>query len=797
MRNSRRAGKPAGRKPEKQGLLGLFTKGKNIPTTAQQTLPYREMYRDGVCRVADRYYTKTIEYEDINYQLAQSEDQAAIFDGWSACLNYFDSSLPFQLSFLNHRSRPGSRYSVNIPMQDDDYNSVRCEYVEMLENQIAKSNNGIVRTKLLTFGVNVDDLSTARARLERVEADICGNFKKLGVKCRSLSGLERLELLHGQLHPGSGSPFRFSWDMIPKTGLSTKDFIAPDSFDFRFSRLFRVGTTWGAASYLQILASELSDKLLAELLEMDAEMTITLHIQTVDQAAAVKSIKAKVSDIDKMKVEEQKKAARSGYDMDILPPDLVTYSNDAKTLLEDLQSRNERMFLLTFLVVNMAPTRRELDNDLFTVSGIVQKYNCTLKRLDFQQEDGFLSSLPLGHNGIEIKRGMTTSSTAIFVPFMTQELRMDGEAVYYGLNALSHNVIMANRKKLKNPNGLFLGVPGSGKSFAAKRELVNVFLATRDRIIVVDPMGEYSPLIKRLGGQVIEIAPDSPHHISPMDLQMNINDEDSPLSMKADFLLSLCELIVGGKEGLQPIEKTVIDRCVRLVYREMALGLETAKTPLLQDLYEELLRQPEPEARRVATALELYCTGSLNLFNHPTNVDLNSRVVCIVLKGLGENLRKIAMHTTNEFVTAAVNANHTEGVATWCYFDEFHILLRDPLTASYFVAVWKMLRKKGCVPSALTQNVKDLLASREIENILDNTDFMVLLSQAQSDRAILAKQLGISEHQLSYITHSNSGEGLLFYGNVTIPFVDRFPRGEIYDLLTTRPEDLAHERTDE
>ena len=356
---------------------------------------------------------------------------------------------------------------------------------------------------------------------------------------------------------------------------------------------------------------------------------------------------------------------------------------------------------------------------------------------------------------------------------------------------------MADRKKLKSANGMYLGSTGSGKSFAAKRELINVFLATNDRIIVVDPMGEYAPLVRRLGGQVIEIAPDSPHHISPMDLQMNINDEDSPLSMKADFLLSLCELIVGGKEGLQPIEKTVIDRCVRLVYREMALGLETAKTPLLQDLYEELLHQPEPEARRVATALELYCTGSLNLFNHPTNVDLNSRVVCIVLKGLGENLRKIAMHTTNEFVTAAVNANHAEGVATWCYFDEFHILLRDPLTASYFVAVWKMLRKKGCVPSALTQNVKDLLASREIENILDNTDFMVLLSQAQSDRAILAKQLGISEHQLSYITHSNSGEGLLFYGNVTIPFVDRFPRGEIYDLLTTRPEDLAHERTDE
>ena len=296
---------------------------------------------------------------------------------------------------------------------------------------------------------------------------------------------------------------------------------------------------------------------------------------------------------------------------------------------------------------------------------------------------------------------------------------------------------------------------------------------------------------------VIKISPTSTHYINPMDINESYSEDDNPLALKADFILSLCELIVGGKEGLQPIEKTVIDRCVRLVYREVALGLETAKTPLLQDLYEELLRQPEPEARRVATALELYCTGSLNLFNHPTNVNLNSRVVCIVIKGMGENLRKIAMHITNEFVTAAVNTNYENGVATWCYFDEFHVLLRDPLTASYFVLLWRTLRKRGCVPSALTQNVKNLLASLEIENILDNTDFMILLSQAQSDRAILAKQLGISEHQLSYITHSNAGEGLLFYGNVTIPFIDRFPRGEIYDLLTTRPEDMAHERKDE
>ena len=791
MRNNRRAGKPAGRKPEKQGLTGLFTKGKNIPTTAQQTLPYREMYRDGVCRVADRYYTKTIEYEDINYQLAQSEDQAAIFDGWSACLNYFDSSLPFQLSFLNHRSRPGSRYSVNIPMQDDDYNSVRCEYVEMLENQIAKSNNGIVRTKLLTFGVNVDDLPTARARLERVEADICGNFKKLGVKCRSLSGLERLELLHGQLHPGSGSPFRFSWDMIPKTGLSTKDFIAPDSFDFRFSRLFRVGTTWGAASYLQILASELSDKLLAELLEMDAEMTITLHIQTVDQAAAVKSIKAKVSDIDKMKVEEQKKAARSGYDMDILPPDLVTYSNDAKTLLEDLQSRNERMFLLTFLVVNMAPTRRELDNDLFTVSGIVQKYNCTLKRLDFQQEDGFLSSLPLGHNGIEIKRGMTTSSTAIFVPFMTQELRMDGEAVYYGLNALSHNVIMANRKKLKNPNGLFLGVPGSGKSFAAKRELVNVFLATRDRIIVVDPMGEYSPLIKRLGGQVIEIAPDSPHHINPMDIDLSF-DEENPMALKADFILSLMELIVGGKDGLQPVEKTIIDRSVRMVYQEFLADPKPEKMPILEDLYNILRNQKEPEAQRIATALEIYVHGSLNVFNHRTNVDVNNRFVCYDIRELGKQLKKLGMLIVQDQVWNRVTINRAQHKATRYYMDEFHLLLKEEQTAAYSVEIWKRFRKWGGIPTGITQNVKDLLASREVENIFENSDFVYLLNQASGDRQILSKALNISPSQQNYITNSNAGEGLIFYGSTIVPFKDDFPKDtQLYRIMTTRLEETV------
>ncbi len=752
------------------------------------------MWPDGICRVTDTRYTKTIQYQDINYQLSQNEDKTAIFEAWCDFLNYFDSSVQFQLSFVNlSASQETFARSISIPPCGDEFDGIRAEYAGMLQNQLARGNNGLIKTKYLTFGVEADNLRAAKPRLERIETDLLNNFKRLGVVAAPLNGFERLHVMHDILRMDEQEPFRFSWDWLPPSGLSTKDFIAPSSFEFKTGRMFRMGKKLGAISFVQILAPELNDRMLADFLDMESSVLVNLHVQSVDQVNAIKTVKRKITDLDKSKIEEQKQAVRAGYDIYIIPSDLATYGAEAKKLLQDLQSRNERMFLLTFLILNTADTPRQLDNNIFQTSSIAQKYNCALTRLDFQQEDGFLSSLPLGHNGIEIKRGMTTSSTAIFVPFMTQELRMDGEAVYYGLNALSHNVIMANRKKLKNPNGLFLGVPGSGKSFAAKRELVNVFLATRDRIIVVDPMGEYSPLIKRLGGQVIEIAPDSPHHINPMDIDLSF-DEENPMALKADFILSLMELIVGGKDGLQPVERTVIDRCVRQMYREHLQDPETSKMPTLQTLYDLLCSQPEGEAVRLATALEIYVSGSLNVFNHETNVDLNRRLVCLDLKKLGAGLRTIAMLIMQDLVNSQVSMNFLRGIATWCYFDEFHVLLRDRLTASYCVAIWKMLRKKGCVPSALTQNVKDFLASPEIENIFENSDFLVLLSQAQGDRQILAKQLGISPHQLSYVTHTNSGEGLLFFGNTTIPFVDRFPQNtELYAIMTTRPEDKKQE----
>ena len=401
-------------------------------------------------------------------------------------------------------------------------------------------------------------LKEAKPRLERIEADVLANFKALGVRARALTGYERLAILHKMFHQGDGQKFRFAWDAIWQTGLTSKDFIAPDSFTFKSGKMFQIGRTYGAMSFLQILAPELTDRMLANLLDLDNSMVVTLHIQSIDQSAAIKNIKRKITDLDAMKIQEQKKAVKAGYDMDIIPSDLATYGQEARTLLEDLQSRNERMFLVTVLVMNLAESKQKLENNVFQAAGVATKYNCALRRLDYQQEQGFVSSLPVGLNQVNIQRGLTTSSTAIFVPFTTQELFMGGEALYYGLNALSNNLIIADRKKLKNPNGLILGTPGSGKSFAAKREIANAFLITTDDIAIIDPEDEYSPLVRRLGGQVIDISPTSDQYINPMDLNLNYSEDDNPLTLKSDFILSLMELIVGGKAGLEPVEKTII-----------------------------------------------------------------------------------------------------------------------------------------------------------------------------------------------------------------------------------------------
>ena len=766
---------------------------RTVPHSAQDSIPFQRMFPDGICRVTDNYYTKTIQFQDINYQLAQQEDQTAIFEEWCSFLNFFDSSIRFELSFMNMATDASNfEKMVRIPYQKDHFNPVRTEYSTMLRRQLAQGNNGLTKTKYLTFGIEAESMKQAKPRLIHIEIDLMNNFKRLGVRAKLLNGKERLHLMHDMFHMGDHDRFNFDWKWLPESGLSVKDFIAPTGFAFPKNRIFQMGGMYGSMSYLQITASDLSDQLLKDFLDMESSQIVTMHIQSVDQNKAIKSIKHTITELDRSKIEEQKKAVRSGYDMDIIPSDLATYGKDAKALLKELQSQNERMFLLTFLVMNTGETEQELETNVFQASSIAQKYNCNLRRLDFQQEQGLMSCLPLAQNLIEIQRSMTTSSTAIFVPFTTQELFQTGkEALYYGLNALSNNLIMVDRKKLKNPNGLILGTPGSGKSFSAKREIANAFLVTDDDVIVCDPEAEYTALVKKFEGQVIKISPSSTQYINPMDINANYSEEDNPIALKADFILSLCELIVGGKEGLQPVEKTVIDRCVHQIYQTYFENPVPENMPVLQDLYEALLRQDEKEAHHVATALEIYVTGSLNLFNHRTNVDINNRLVCYDIKELGKQLKKIGMLVVQDQVWGRVTANRNAGKATRYYMDEFHLLLKEEQTAAYSVEIWKRFRKWGGIPTGITQNVKDLLSSREVENIFENSDFVYMLNQAGGDRQILAKQLGISTHQLSYVTHSGEGEGLLFYGSTILPFVDHFPKNtELYRIMTTKPQEL-------
>ena len=764
-----------------------------IAMSAQDTISYKEMRPDGICIVKDNYFTKTIQFYDINYQLARNEDKNIIFENYCDFLNYFDKSISVQLSFLNQTMDISDfEKSIAIKPQNDDFDGIRAEYTEMLKNQLARGNNGIVRKKYITFGIEADNIQNAKQRLERIETDIINNFKILGVRAFSLNGMERLELLHSCFNGGENK-LNFSWNLIYKTGLTTKDFIAPTSFNFSDGRCFRMGGTIGAVSFLHILAPELTDEMLKNFLEIQSALSVNIHIKSIDQTEAIKMIKRKITDLDKMKIEEQKKAVRAGYDMDIIPSDINTFGIDAKKLLEDLQGRNERMFLVTVLIMNTAKTKKALNSAIFEVQSIAQQRNCPLRRLDYQQEDGLMASVPIGINNVGIQRALTTSSTAIFVPFTTQELFSDSpEALYCGLNALSNNMIMVDRKMLKNPNGLILGTPGSGKSFSAKREMTNAFLVTNDDIYVCDPEAEYNPLIHALKGQVVKLSPTSKDYLNPLDININYSDEENPLALKSDFVLSFCELIIGGRDGLEPIEKTVIDRSVTRIYQKYFENPTPANMPILEDLYEEIKKQPEQEAGRIASALELYVKGSLNVFNHHTNVDISNRIVCFDIKELGKQLKKLGMLVVQDQIWNRVTINRNEHKSTRYYCDEFHLLLKDEQTAAYSVEIWKRFRKWGGIPTGITQNVKDLLSSAEIENIFENSDYIYMLNQAQGDREILAKKLGISPQQLSYVTQSGAGEGLLFYGNTIIPFIDRFPKDtKLYSLMTTIPQEVA------
>jgi conjugal transfer protein len=774
---------------DKNSVIDMIFKKEPKRYTVEDTIPYLRMLKSGICQLDKTHFNKCISFQDINYQLALEEDKDLIFNQFANVLNSFDPTVTIEFSYVNQIGRNTElKAAIQIPDKNDGYDDIRLEFRDMLKNQLAKGNNGLKKSKYITFGIEATNVEQARTKLERIEIDLLSNLKSMGVRAESLTGIERLKVLHDILNPDKFFSFSYK-DLKPRE--STKSVIAPDSFNFIPSRYFKFGTHIGAVSHIQILASELSDRMLAEFLDIDDNINISFHIKAIEQTEAIKMVKRKNTDIDRMKIEENKKAVRSGYDMDILPSDLITYGDNIKMLLKDLQTRDERMFVVTIIFMNFAKSLQKLDATLSQISSIASKHNCKIKRLDHSQEQGFISVLPLGVNKIEINRCLTSSSTAVFLPFTTEELFINSEnSLYYGLNALSHNLIMADRKMLKNPNGLILGTPGSGKSFSAKREMANAILTTDDDIIICDPEGEYGNLVKQFKGEVIKVSAKSQDYLNPLDINMNYGDGDAPLKDKANFIMSMLELVVGGS-GLTAEEKSVIDRCLPKIYEEYFSNPIPENMPILQDLYDMLKGQEEKVGKKLATEMEIYVSGSLNVFNHQSNIDLNKQLLCFDIKELGTQLKKIGMLVIQDQVWNKVSQNRNSGKSTRYYIDEFHLLLKDEQTSQYSVEIWKRFRKWGGIPTGITQNVKDLLASKEIENIFDNTDFILMLNQATGDREYLVSKLKISKDQEKFVTNSKAGEGLVFFGNTIVPFVDNFPKDTIlYQKMTTKPEEM-------
>lgn len=783
-----------------QALQLLVNKNRKKRLSTQDTLNYKRMYPNGICQVTNTKYSKMIRFSDISYQLSQDEIKQRIFAHYSTLLNSFDHTIDIQFCFINYRMMTESNYddivSVvqdNSDISKEDFDILREEYFSFLQEQKEKGSNGIIRDKYLLFSVEDQSYESAVRRLTSIFSTIKSNFQVMGVNCEEVDGIDRLSIINYLLNGDTDNYINL--DSLTKEEFNnypTKEFIAPRFLEFQ-PEYFKLNKKIGTTLYYSVEASELSDRVLSDFLDLELEIIASLHIHTLEQQKAVKMVRRKSSDLDTIKIEEQKKAIKAGYDMDILPTDLNMNVEETKRILRELQRENEKFFYMTFTITVIEDTKKGLDNAIYRLKNIASQQNCTLKTMRNQQEKALLSAFPLGNNinEEELERGLTTSSTAIFVPFTTQELYSeDNEPVYYGLNALSNNLIQVSRKGLRNPNGLMLGTPGSGKSFSAKREIIDVFLRTSDDIMICDPEGEYYPFIKRLGGEEIKIAINSKDFINPLDISLAYGEGENPIAFKSDFILTMMEMIAGGKTGLSAKEKSIIDRCVQVIYKDFINNPKDENIPILEDLYNAFKDTQTVEGEELASSLELYVHGSLNVFNNRTTIQPNNRLLCFNIKELGSNLRQLGMLVLQDHVWNKVTTNRNIR-NTWYYMDEFHVLLEEEQTSNYSVEFWKRFRKWGGVPTGITQNVKDLLSSPKIETILENSDFVYLLNQATGDRKILQEKLEISDYQSTYITNSSEGEGLIIYNGDILPFKDKFPKDNtLYPVMTTKPDEI-------
>ncbi|MFM1539236.1 VirB4-like conjugal transfer ATPase, CD1110 family [Helcococcus bovis] len=775
-------------KNKRNNKLLKFIFGKYGKNSVQDTFPFSTITKDGLMILENNFYSKMIEYEDINYKLSHDEDKNKILEKYFSLLNMFDESVDIQLCFINEtNSKEYFEEKVLNKLNGDKLDIYKQELNETMQTQLLNVN-AVLRRKFIVITLQEKDLMLARKKIQITENKILNKLKLIGSRTKVINGNERINLLKNLLNKKEiKKDIKINWKDFKESQISIKDYISPQSLNFSNDSMIKVNNRFYQICKVELDATELEDNFLEKLIEFDYNLLISISFQTVNKQKATKKVKNILSDLEKTKRTYQKNNLESGADMDLLPPDLKLNLEETKELLEDIERNDEKFFQTTFTILFEASTIKKLNEIYFNIKSVCEEYNCNFIKLYNNQEQGLISTLPLGYNELRDKRGLTTSSLGILVPFTTQELFQNSKtSLYYGYNSISSNILYFDRKNLQAPNGLILGFTGSGKSFKAKREIIEVFFRTEDEIVIADPEREYNVLVRELGGQVIELSATSTNYINPFDIDIE-NITSNIIKEKSLFIISIIEQIIAGVHGLTGTEISIIDRCVIAIYNKFLQNPTIQEMPTFQDFYDLLCKQEDMEAKDIATRLEIYVTGSMNVFNNRTNINLNNRLIAFDINSLTGVLKSLGLLILQEFMWNKVSKNRKEKKNTWYFIDEIHVLFKDEKTSEYMIDFWKRFRKYGGIPTGITQNVTDLLLSPQIANIFKNSDFIVMLTQSNDDKKILAKELQISEEQLSYITNAEPGSGLIYYEGKIVPFKDTLRTDtKLYKLISTK-----------
>ena len=760
-----------------------------IPKSVQDTIPIQRLWPDGLFQFGSKF-SKTVRFSDINYAIASKEDKTSMFLGYSELLNALDTGSTTKITINNKRlNRRNFEQEILIPPQGDHLDGGRSEYNAMLLDKVTDSSNSMVQERYVTVSAHKKTPEEARTFFDRVMNDVTTRLNHLDSHCEELDAVGRLRVLHDFYRVGEESQFHIDLRECMRTGHSFKDTVCPDSLEFQ-KDFFIMGNKYGRAMFLKEYASYIKDSMINELTSLNRTMMLSIDVIPVPTDEAVREMQNRLLGVETNVTNWQRRQNSNNNFSAVVPYDLEQQRKETREMLDDLTTRDQRMMFAVVTLVHLADSKEELDSDTETLQSIARKHLCQLTTLNWQQDAGLVTALPLGLRRIDALRTLTTEALAVLMPFKAQEIR-DRGGIYYGQNVISKNLIIADRKQLLNGNGFVLGVSGSGKSFTAKREITALALSTQDDILIIDPESEYRPLVEGLGGEVVEISATSSNHINAMDMEQGYGEGENPVVLKSEFLLSLCEQSVGAGK-LSAKEKSIIDRCTAQCYHDYVRDGCRGQAPTLQDFHAELLRQPEAEARDVALALELFTEGSLNTFAKPTNVDTNSRITCYDIRKLGKQLLSMGMLVILDSFLNRITRNRRLGRNTWIYIDEIYLLFQHEYSANFLFTLWKRVRKYGACCTGLTQNVDDLLQSHTARTMLANSEFLVMLNQASTDRVELARLLNISDNQLSYITNVDFGRGLIKCGSAIVPFMDNFPKHtQLYQWMTTKPSDLT------